>query len=139
MANSKYSLSDELWEKIQTFIPVRENSHPRGGGRKPKDDRAIFEAILFVLRFGCRWNALNATGLGCSSTVHDRFLKWSEAGVFHRLHEAGLLERESATRGLDWSWLEAEGDSVHGKRDRRWRERSRTTFASRYRRYSHSG
>ena len=138
MSNNKYSLSDELWEQIQAYIPARENSHPRGGGRKPKDDRAVFEAILFVLRFGCRWNALNATGLGSSSTVHDRFQKWSEAGVFRRLHQAGLMEMEPATRGLDWSWLGLEEEAKHVKREARWREGRRPSFATRYRRSSHS-
>lgn len=65
MAKSKYSLPDELWEKIQLWIPPRDNPHPRKGGRKPKDDRAVFPAILFVLRAGCQWNALNDTGDLC--------------------------------------------------------------------------
>lgn len=108
MPRNKYAISDELWEKIQEFIPARENTHPRGGGRKPRDDREVFDAILFVLRFGCRWNALNATGLCPSSTVHDRFRKWASAGFFHKLLEEGLLDRDAATRDIDWSWLTTE-------------------------------
>lgn len=89
-------------------LPPRANPHPRGGGRKPKDDRVVFEGILFVLRFGCQWNVLDAIGMCPSSTVHDRFKKWTRAGLFHRLREAGLLERE-ALRHVDWSWLSPEG------------------------------
>ena len=102
--SNKYKLTDELWSKIQPYIPARANTHPRGGGRKPKDDRLVFESILFVLRFGCQWNALNATGLCPSSTVHDRFQKWRKAGVFRRLWDNGLLEND-VTKGIDWSWL----------------------------------
>lgn len=108
MAKNKYALSDELWGKIQACLPERNNTHPRGGGRKPKDDRLVFEAILFVLRFGCQWNALNSTGLCPSSTVHDRFQKWLEMGVFHRLSEEGLLAEEPLG-GIDWSWLAPAG------------------------------
>lgn len=107
MSKNKYAISDELWEKIRPYIPERKNTHPRGGGRKPKDDRLVFEAILFVLRYGCQWNALDAAGMCPSSTVHDRFQKWTSEGVFHRLWEAGLLD-DGAAKGIDWSWLRAE-------------------------------
>jgi transposase len=105
MAKNSYAVSDEFWEKVRPFIPPRENTHPRGGGRKPKDDRLVFQAIIFVLRLGCQWDALNATGLSPSSTVHDRFQKWVAAGLFHRLYAAGLLQAEPLTRAIDWSWL----------------------------------
>lgn len=145
MSKYKYALSDELWEKIQEFIPARNNTHPRGGGRKPKDDRLVFEAILFVLRFGCQWNALDASGLCPSSTVHDRFQKWVKAGVFHRLLEAGLLD-DGATKGIDWSWLTlGEGQPQpqssgrkrgRGKSTRSWQEKRRAPIATRYASYA---
>lgn len=130
MSKNKYAISDELWERIQPFIPARENPHPRGGGRKPKDDRVVFDAILFVLRFGCQWNALNATGLCPSSTGHDRFLKWVRAGLFHDLLEQGLLDREPLN-SIDWSWLtagvpstaDATGGRKRGRLAPAWRAR----------------
>lgn len=104
MSTKKRLVSDDLWAEIAPYLPPRNNPHPRGGGRKPKDDRLVFEAILFVLRFGCQWNTLSAAGIAPSSTVHDRFTKWTKAGLFHRLRDAGLLDRE-ALRHVDWSWL----------------------------------
>lgn len=133
MPKNKYALPDELWEKIQPLIPARENPHPRGGGRKPKDDRVVFDAILFVLRFGCQWNALNATGLCPSSTVHDRFRKWVKAGVFHRMWAEGLLEH-AILCGINWSWLTVDESAsaallAREKRRRKpvrpWQERRR--------------
>ncbi|MDR1745592.1 MAG: transposase, partial [Planctomycetota bacterium] len=56
---NRYAVSDEFWEKIESWIPPRENPHPRKGGRKPKADRIVFNAILFVLHTGSQWNALN--------------------------------------------------------------------------------
>jgi transposase len=73
-----YQVSDELWAKIQPLLPKRVNTHRFGGGRPPADDRQCLNAILFVLRTGCQWNALNATSICPSSTAHDRFQQWVE-------------------------------------------------------------
>ncbi|MCL2001609.1 MAG: IS5 family transposase [Planctomycetes bacterium] len=108
MARKTYLVSDALWEKILPFIPPRENSHPRGGGRKPVDDRRVMNAIFYVLNTGSQWNALNDTGICPSSTAHDRFQKWVKAGLFHRLWEEGLLAYDEAV-GIDWTWLSMDG------------------------------
>jgi transposase len=103
-----YQVSDELWAKIQPLLPERVNTHRFGGGRPPAPDRVCMDGILFVLRTGCQWNALNATGLCPSSTAHDRFQQWAEAGVFRRLWAAGLLEYDKL-KGIDWAWQSMDG------------------------------
>ena len=103
-----YQVSDELWTKIQPLLPEHVNTHRFGGGRPRADDRRCLNGILFVLRTGCQWNALNATGICPSSTAHDRFQEWVEASVFGRLWEAGLLEYDQL-KGIDWSWQSMDG------------------------------
>mgnify|MGYP001373153395 CR=1 FL=1 len=103
-----YQVTDELWAKIQPLLPNWVNTHPFGGGRTPAEDRKCMNAILFVLRTGCQWNALNATGICPSSTAHDRFQQWVKAGVFQRLWKAGLLEYDKL-KGIDWSWQSMDG------------------------------
>ncbi len=49
------------------LIPEHETNHPQGTHRKCVSNRAAMNAIFFVLRTGCQWNALNATGI-CSSS-----------------------------------------------------------------------
>ena len=66
------------------------------------------DAIFFVLRTGCQWNSLNATGICSSSSAHRRFQEWAKAGVFLQLWKEGLLEYEEA-KGIDWSWLSMDG------------------------------
>jgi len=66
------------------------------------------DAIFFVLRTGCQWNALNATGICTSSSAHRRFQEWVEAGVFLALWKQGLLEYDQL-QGIDWSWLSMDG------------------------------
>ena len=61
-----------------------------------------------VLRTGCQWNALSATGICPSSTAHDRFQAWVADGFFLRFWQAGLAGYD-ALNGLDWSWLAMDG------------------------------
>ncbi len=68
MTNSKWKISDELWEKMVLLIPEHKTQHPLGTHRKRVDNRAAMNAIFFVLRMGCQLSALNATGI-CSSTL----------------------------------------------------------------------
>jgi len=103
-----YRISDALWEKIEPLLPEHENTHRFGGGRPRRPDRECLDAIFYVLRTGCQWNALKETDLCPSSTAHDRFQEWVEAGVFAKLWEAGLLEYDEL-EGLDWSWMSLDG------------------------------
>ena len=124
----RFVLTDELWALIQPHIPKRVNKHRFGGGRPPKPDRVCMDAIFFVLRTGCQWNALDATGLCPSSTAHDRFQEWVQAGVFLELWKAGLMEYD-ALKGIDWTWLSMDGamtkSPLSGKKMRAQPHRSR--------------
>jgi transposase len=66
------------------------------------------DAIFFVLRTGCRWNALNETGICSSSAAHRRFQEWRDAGVFAALWKR-CLRRHDALKGIDWRWLAVDG------------------------------
>ena len=104
-----WRLSDALWAQLQPLLPVyHPPAHPLGCHRRRIDDRVVMEGILFVLRTGCQWNALNATGICSSSTAHRRFLAWTEAGVFKRFWQAGWLQDDDL-QGIDWSWLSLDG------------------------------
>src|SRR5260370_1145261 len=49
------------------------NTHRFGGGRPREPDRDCADAIFYVLRTGCQWQALDQTELCAHSTAHDRF------------------------------------------------------------------
>jgi transposase len=101
-------IPDELWERLRPLIPARKNTHRFGGGRPRASDRACMDGIFFVLRTGCQWKALSATGICPSSTAHDRFQEWVKAGVFLELWRAGLSEYDEL-KGIDWAWLSMDG------------------------------
>jgi putative transposase len=103
-----WRLSEDLWEVIQEHIPKHKNTHRFGGGRPRAPDRVCMEAILFVLRTGCQWKALDATVFCPGSTAHDRFQEWVEAGVFLEMWEVGVLAYDEF-KGIDWSWMSMDG------------------------------
>ena len=90
------------------LLPQRVNTHPLGGGRPRVPDRTCANGIFYVLRTGCQWKALDATGICSGSTAHLRFQEWVAAGVFLELWRVGL-ERYDELKGLDWSWLSMDG------------------------------
>ncbi len=105
----RWMISDELWAKIEPLLPPPPpNRHPFGGGRPRVPDRNAMDGILFVLRTGCQWNALNATGICSSSTAHLRFQAWTRAEVFRKLWENGLTEYDEL-QGIDWAWQSMDG------------------------------
>ena len=103
-----FQVSDDLWAVLAPLIPQRVNTHPLGGGRPRVPDRTCANVIFYVLRTGCQWKALDATGICSGSTAHLRFQEWVAAGVFRELWRTGL-ERYDELQGLDWSWLSMDG------------------------------
>src|SRR5919206_5066697 len=103
-----FRISDDLWAVLEPLIPVHLNRHRFGGGRPRVPDRRCADAIFYVLRTGCQWEALNQTDLCAKSTAHDRFQEWVQAGVFEKLWFAGV-EQFDERQGIDWSWLSLDG------------------------------
>lgn len=103
-----FRVSDELWAQLGPLLPARVNRHRFGGGRPRVPDRECADAIFYVLRTGCQWQALDQTELCAHSTAHDRFQEWAAAGVFLAFWRAGV-ERFDELRGIDWAWLSMDG------------------------------
>ena len=78
------------------------------GGRKPKDARLVFEAIVYVWRTGCQWKALPTERFGSASAIHKRYLEWQKSGVFEALWKAGLAEYDDV-EGIAWRWQSIDG------------------------------
>src|SRR4029453_3519006 len=86
---SSFRLSERFWSLARRLVPKPARVHPLGGGRPRVPDRRVLAAIFFVLRTGCQWKALDATGLGSGSTAHRRFQEWVRVGLFFRLWRGG--------------------------------------------------
>lgn len=71
-------------------------------------DRRCADAIFYVLRTGCQWQALDQTELCAHSTAHDRFQEWVQIEVFLRLWQMGVGLFDECI-GIDWEWLSLDG------------------------------
>lgn len=94
---ARTQIDDALWEIIEPLIPVRprRKTHP---GRRPIDNRACLEGIIFVLRTGIPWEDLPAQ-FGCSGmTCWRRLRDWNNAGVWRQLHLTLLRKLRAADR-----------------------------------------
>ena len=103
-----WTVSDQLWSKIEPLVPARVRQPDRkyqrkpGAGRKTMPPRQIFSAIMYVLRTGCQWKALPGE-FGSASAVHAHFQRWQQAGFFLQIWRAGLAEYDEM-EGIAWRW-----------------------------------
>ena len=73
-----WTVSDELWAKLEPLVPARQRAREQpyrrkpGGGRKPMPARRVFSAIVYVLRTGCQWKALPCLDQDDAATLARR-------------------------------------------------------------------
>jgi len=91
-------LTDEQWKKIEPLIP-KPPPRPKGG-RPRKDNRLVFEGILWILKTGARWKDL-PDKYPHPSTCWRRLKEWYEAEVLKDMWRAFLSELD-ANGVLDW-------------------------------------
>jgi len=108
-----WTVSEELWSRIEPLVPVRKRLRGRkyqrkpGAGRKPMAARQVFSAIVYVLRTGCQWKALPKE-YGSASAVHAHFQRWQREGFFLKIWKAGLAEYDEM-EGIAWRWQSVDG------------------------------
>lgn len=102
-----WRIPDALWEQMEPLLPPP-IPHPLGCHNPPVPARSAMDAIFFVLRTGCQWNALAATGICSSSSAFRWFERWLQAGVFCQFWKRGLLKYDKL-EGIDWEWLSMDG------------------------------
>lgn len=109
-----WEVSDSFWSIVEPLIPPperepnKEYKRKAGGGRKPIPSRTIFEAIMFVLRTGCQWQALPKERFGSPSAIYTHFARWQRKGFFLALWQKGLAEYDDM-EGIAWSWQSIDG------------------------------
>ncbi|GFE06480.1 hypothetical protein Scani_27480 [Streptomyces caniferus] len=120
---------DGLWEIAKPLIPPS-RVRPQGGGTQDTPDETLFAAIVYVLVSGCAWRQLPPCFGISKSTAHRRFLIWSRAGVWGRLHEA-VLHRLDDTGLIDVTRVVLDTAHVRAKKGVNTQARAPWTGASR--------
>lgn len=108
---SKRLVPDGLWALAEPLLPEF-TPRPQGGGTAPTDERAVFTAVVLVLTSGGAWRMLPPSFGVTVPTAHRRFSAWTDAGLWRRLHRAGL-DALGSTGLIDWS--HAVIDAVPGR------------------------
>lgn len=124
-----FRMPDAMWERIEPLIPPPAKVHRFGGGRPRVPDRDVLDGIFFVLRTGCQWKALTATAICRSSTAHDRFQEWQQAGFFEALWRQALIDYDAGV-GIDWAWLSIDGSMGKARWEAVLQARTRPIAAS---------
>ena len=73
-------LSEAQMRRIKPYFPL---SH----GVPRVDDRRVISGIIFVIRNWRRWRDA-PTDYGPHKTIYNRFIRWSQLGVFNRIFAA---------------------------------------------------
>ena len=117
---NKLIISDEIWNEMEKLLPARK-PHPLSCHNPRVPDRNAMNAIMFVLKTRCQWEALDATGICKHSSAHRRFQEWAKAGVFEEFWKRGLLKYDDV-KGIGWKWLSLDGaitkSSLGGEKNR---------------------
>src|SRR5439155_10331461 len=103
-----WQIPDDLWFIVQHVLPRKELQRSRGRPWIPP--RRILDAVLYVLRTGCQWKAVPRE-FGSGSTVHRRFQRWVDHGVWEAMWRL-LLQYYDAAESLEWTWQSADA-SLH--------------------------
>jgi Putative transposase of IS4/5 family (DUF4096) len=85
-------LTEERWRRVAPLVPPQKPPT----GRPNADHRTVLAGMLWVARTGAAWRDLPEE-FGPWETVHSRYRRWRQAGVWQRILDA--LAREDAAIG----------------------------------------
>ncbi len=76
-----WRVDDALWARLEPILRV--DKPRKKPGRPRRDDRAIFDGLIWLARTGSQWSQL-PPAFGPKSTVHARFSEWVTTGRLER-------------------------------------------------------
>src|ERR1700712_1390007 len=101
MAGALFWLSDSAWAAID---PHLQKNQP---GARRVDDRRVISGIVHMLKCGGRWQDC-PSDYGPSTTVYNRWNRWSRRGIWTRILAALTQEGWIAETGqIDSSYIKA--------------------------------
>lgn len=106
----RYESSDAQWRRIEHLLPGK----PGDPGRRGLNNRLFVNGVLWVLRSGARWSDLPER-YGKWKSVHKRFTRWAQAGVWERVFESLTGEPDNQYLMLDTTLVRAHQQAATGK------------------------
>ena len=87
---AELDLTDARWERVAPLLPPQRPPT----GRPNHDHRTVLAGMLWVARTGAAWRELPAH-FGPWETVHGRYQRWRQAGIWQRILDALPQETEA--------------------------------------------
>jgi transposase len=100
-----WRVDDVLWALLEPVL--RSTKERKKPGRPRRDDRTIFDGLIWLARTGSQWSQLPRE-FSPKSTAHERFAEWVASGALERAWAVLLREYDDAI-GIDWMWQTADG------------------------------
>ncbi|NKW79932.1 IS5 family transposase [Ochrobactrum pecoris] len=104
----EFWLDDRQWAVIAPLLPTNQP------GAHRTDDRRVISGIIHVLRSGCRWQDCPAC-YGPSTTIYNRFHRWSARGLWRQLFEALVQKADRDIHLIDSTTAKAHRSAAGGK------------------------
>lgn len=108
----RYELTDEEWSKIESLLPPERTGKK---GRPAKDNRLVFNAIVWLARSGAAWRDLPEC-YGAWETIYSRFRKWLDDGVLDNVLRVLSLDSELEELSIDSTIVRAHQSSAGAKK-----------------------
>ena len=109
MSRSLFWLSDAAWRAIEPHLPKNQP------GARRVDDRRVISGIVHMLKCGGRWQDCPSE-YGPSTTIYNRWNRWSHRGIWARILAALTEEGWIAeTAQIDSSYIKAHRCAGGGK------------------------
>jgi transposase len=105
---NEFWLTDAQWSAIEPKLP-----HHQPGARRV-DDRRVLSGIIHVLKSGCRWQDCPAV-YGPSTTIYNRFHRWSGRGIWRRLFQAFAVADPDCAYMIDSTTAKTHRSAAGGK------------------------
>ncbi len=106
----RHEISDEQWNLIKNLLPKR----TANTGRKPRDQRQMFNAMLWILRTGAPWRDLPER-FGPWQTVYDYYRNWRDRGIFEKILQSLQIHLDRQGK-INWDLWCIDGSSVRASR-----------------------
>lgn len=104
----EFFFSDHQWAAIEPLLPTNQP------GARRVDDRRVLSGVVHVLKTGCRWQDTPAI-YGPSTTVYNRFHRWSQRGIWQDLFAALVEVTPGGIQAIDSTTAKAQRASAGGK------------------------
>jgi len=104
----EFWLSEAQWGAIEPLLPKNQP------GARRTDDRRVLSGIVHVLKTGCRWQDCPSV-YGPSTTIYNRFRRWTMRGLWRRLFEALARAEPGDGQAIDSTTAKAHRSAAGGK------------------------